>query len=125
MINLKDVIIKRLQEKNELLRAKCNKLENKVVSLEWSLVQVAQYSRRSNFVISGIPDDISDNDLESIVFNIMKDFDVDINSTDIEACHRIGKSDRRAASKKTIVCFINRKYCKKALLQLCDHKCCN
>ena len=29
----------------------------------------------------------------------MKDVDVDINSSDIEACHRIGKSDWRIASK--------------------------
>ena len=43
----------------------------------------------------------------------MKDADDDINSSDIEACHRIGKSDRSTANKKTIVHFINRKYCKK------------
>ena len=60
VINLKDVIIKRLQDENELLRAKCNKLENKVVSLESSINQVEQYGRGNNIVIS---DDISDNDL--------------------------------------------------------------
>ena len=43
----------------------------------------------------------------------MKDVDNDINSSDIEACHRIGKSDRSTASKKTIVHFISMKYCKK------------
>ena len=112
VINLKDVIIKRLHE-NELLCAKCDKLENKVVSLESSINQVEQYGWRNNTAISGIPDDISDNDLESTVFNIMKDIDVDINSSDIGACHGIGKSDRRTASKKTIARFINRKYCKR------------
>ena len=117
VINLKDVIIKRLQDENELLRKKSNKLENKVVSLESSINQVKQYGRRNNIVISGIPDGISDNDLGSTVFDIMKDVDVDINSCDIKACHRIGKSDQSTESKKTIVCFINRKYCKKALLK--------
>ena len=58
-INLKDVIIKRLQDENELLCAKC-KLENKTVSLESSINQVEQYGRRNNIVISGTPDDISD-----------------------------------------------------------------
>ena len=116
--NLKDVIIKRLQDENELLRAKCNKLENKVVSLELSIDLFEQYGRRNNIVISGIPDDISDNDLESsTVTDIMKDVDVDINSSDLEACHRIGKSDRRTACKKTIVRFTDRKYCKKAFLK--------
>ena len=32
VINLKDVIIERLQDKNQLLCEKCNKSENKVVS---------------------------------------------------------------------------------------------
>ena len=59
VINLKDVIIKRLQDENELLCAKC-KLENKAVSLESSINQVEQYGRRNNIVISGTPDDISD-----------------------------------------------------------------
>ena len=117
MINLKDVIIKRLQDENELLRAKCNKLENEIVSLVSSTNQVEQYGRRNNIVISGISDDISDNDLESTVINIMKDVDVDINSSDLEGCHKISKSGRRTASKKTVVRFTNRKYCKKELLK--------
>ena len=66
VINLKDVIIKRLQDENELLPAKCNKLENKVVCLESSINQVEQYDRRNNIVIYGIPDDINDNDLKSL-----------------------------------------------------------
>ena len=99
VINLNEKSIRRLQDENKLHRAKCSKLENKIVSLESSINQVEQYGRRNNIVISGIPDDISDNDLESTVVDIMKDVDVDINSSDIEACHRIGKSDWRIASK--------------------------
>ena len=47
----------------------------------------------------------------------MKHVSVDINSSDLKACHRIGKLGQRTASKKTIVHFTNRKYCKKALLK--------
>ena len=36
-LNMKDVIIKRLQDENELLHSKCSKLEDKVVSLESSV----------------------------------------------------------------------------------------
>ena len=86
VINLNEKSIRRLQDENELHRAKCSKLENKVVSLESSINQVEQYGRRNNIVISGIPDDISGNDLESTAVDIMKDVDVDINSSDIEAC---------------------------------------
>ena len=46
----------------------------------------------------------------------MQDVEVVVQSGDIEASHRIGKSDRKTSSKKTIVRFINRKYCKKALI---------
>ena len=106
-LNMKDVIIKRLQEENELLHSRCSKLENKVVSLEQSVNQVEQYGRRNNIVIVGIPDDITDNNLEDAVTSIMEDVDVFIQHGDIEACHRIGKSDEKTSSKKAIVQFVN------------------
>ena len=74
--------------------------------------QVEQYGRRKNSVISSIPDD----DLEDAVTSIMEDVDVIVQNGDIEVCHRIGKSDQKTSSKKTIVRFINHKYCKKALV---------
>ena len=49
-LNMKDVIIKRLQDKNKLLRARCSKLKDKVVSLESSVNQVEQYGRKNNIV---------------------------------------------------------------------------
>ena len=45
----------------------------------------------------------------------MEDVDVFIQNGDIESRHRIGKSDKKTSSKKTIVRFVNRKYCRKAL----------
>ena len=36
-----------------------------------SINQVKQYGSRNNIIISGIPDDKSDNDLESTVIDIM------------------------------------------------------
>ena len=79
--------------------------------------QVEEYGRRNNIVISGIPDDVDDDDLENAVTSIMEDVDVIVQNGDIEVCHRIGKSDQKTSSKKTIVRFINRKYCKKALVK--------
>ena len=78
--------------------------------------QVEQYGRRNNIVISGIPDDVADDDLENAVTSIMEDVDVIVQNGDIEACHRIGKSDQKTSSKKNIVRFINCKYCKKAIV---------
>ena len=76
LLNMKDVIINCLQDENALLRSRCSKLEDKVVSLESSVNQVEQYGRRNNIVISGIPDDVADDDLEDAVTSIMEDVDV-------------------------------------------------
>ena len=65
-------------------------------------------------MISGIPNSVQDSDLESTVTSILSDIDVNVESKEVEDCHRIGKSNN--GSKKTIIRFINRKYCKKALL---------
>ena len=51
-------------------------------------------------VVSGISDDVADDDLEDAVTSIMKDVDVIVQNGDIEACHRIGKSDHKTSSKK-------------------------
>ena len=113
-LNMKDVIIKGLQDENALLRSRCSKLEDKVVSLESSVNHIEQYGRTNNLVISGIPDDVVDDDLEDGVTSTMEDVDVIVQHSDIEACHRIGKSDQKTSSKKTIVRFINHKYCNNA-----------
>ena len=102
VINLKDVIIKRLQEENDLLWARCSKLENKVIDLELSINHIEQYGRRNNIVISGIPDDINDNDLESTVIKLMKDVDVYIDSGDIEACHKLASRIVKHQARKQL-----------------------
>ena len=100
--NLNDIIIKRLQDENVILRNRCsNKLE--------------QYGRRNNIIISGIPDSVKTEDLKESVTEILSDIDVKVTTNDIEACHRVGKSDNKIGSTKTIVRFVNRKSGKQAL----------
>ena len=53
---MKDVIIKRLQDENELLCSRCSKLEDKVVSLEPSVNQVGQYGRKFPLIKFGMKD---------------------------------------------------------------------
>ena len=64
--------------------------------------------------ITGISHDVSDENLEGKVIEVLNEIQVDVSRSDIEACHGIGKS--KNSSKKTIVRFINRNYAKKALL---------
>ena len=113
LLNLKDVIIKNLQVENERLRKKVNVLENKVLTLESEHNSLEQYGRRNNIQITGIPNNVPDQNLEEKVVDILNEISVDVSPKDIEACHRVGVSKNN--SKKTIVRFINRKYAKKAL----------
>ena len=91
-------------------------LEDKVTSLEENLNSLNQYARRNNIVLLGIPECVTDNALEATVASILVDSDVEVDSNALEACHRFGKPEKITKSRKTIVRFINRKYCKKALL---------
>ena len=52
IINLKDIVLKRLQKENKKLREKCSKLENDVISNESSVNALELYGRRNNIVVS-------------------------------------------------------------------------
>ena len=112
IVNLKNIVIKRLQDEHEKLKAKCSTLENKMATLKQNLNSLGQYGRRNNLVLSDIPESIPDNQLENTVASILSDVGVSIQSEEIEACHRFGKTDRKTKSKKYIICFVNRKHCK-------------
>ena len=114
LLYLEDVIIKDLQVENQCLCMKVNNLENKVMSLEIYGNHLEQYGRRNNLEITGIPDDVSDENQEEKVIQILCEVQVNVSSSDIEACHHVGKS--KNSSKKTIVQSINRKHAKKALI---------
>ena len=76
-VNIKDVIIKRLQDKNALLRSRFRKLADKVTSLESNhqLIKLTNIEKRITYiiitVISGIPDYVPDDQLEDGVISIM------------------------------------------------------
>ena len=110
VINLKDIIVKNLQDENKRLKTKVNVLENIYIDLEIQNNNLDQYSRRNNVEISGIPQSVSDNQLEEKVVDILKAIDVNITTNEIEACHRLGKKKKNA-----IVRVINRKHCLQAL----------
>ena len=93
ILNLKNIVIKRLQEENEKLHDKYNKLGKRVLFLEKDINSLNQYGRRNNIVFTGIPDILQDDELEEAVKSILSDIDVNLDVDDIEDCHRVGKSD--------------------------------
>ena len=114
-MNIKDVIIQRLQEDHLKLKERVRCLEDKVVQLEIKNNSLEQYGRRNNLEIEVIPTSISDDELEKTTVGILNSMNVNLDSSDVEACHRIGRS-KDGKPKKTIIHIVNRKFCKKALL---------
>ena len=92
-------------------------LQNRIINLEKQWCKSERYNRRNNVKISGISNEVSDQNLEETVIGICKDSGIDVNSLDIEVCHRLpfGKNATNT-NKRVIVKFVNRKH-SEAMLQ--------
>ena len=85
--------------------------EKRVIELEKSQAKAEQYGRRNNVEVSGIPHEISDNNLEDKVIDICQDAGIEIGHIDIEGCHRLPLSRNNAGgTKRVIVKFVNRRH---------------
>ena len=110
--------ISQLHSTNEKIRSDLTvvknvnaKLEERIISLEKSQAKSEQYSRRNNIELSGIPNDIPEDNLEKVVIGICHDSDVEIEPKDIDGCHRLPASRySRDSNKRVIVKFVNRKH---------------
>ena len=114
IINLKEIVIRNLQDKNEKLRCRFESLAKLCSKHESDHNSLPQYGRSNNVALSGIPESVSEDILEESVISVLADIDVFVERHYIEACNRFGKPDRQK-SQKTIVPFVNRKNCKKVL----------
>ena len=77
--------------KSELVVAKNvnRKLEERITSLEKNQAKSKQYSRRNNIELSGIPNDIPENNLQKVIVDICHDSGLEIEPKDIKGCHRL------------------------------------
>ena len=87
-----------------------NLLSQRVVDLERQCWANAQYSRRECLEVAGIPRSVDDNILEEKVIQVFEKVGCNIDSSNIEACHRITKKNDRV-----IVKFSRRKDCQRVL----------
>ena len=87
IINLKTIVIERLQEENKKVREKGSKLETDVISSESSVNALEQYGRRNNIVVSGIQGHVFERDFEETVISVLIDIEVDVFVNDVEVCH--------------------------------------
>ena len=88
----------------------------KQVESEKSFNRLDQYNRRNNLEIQGIPSTVGDEVLDDKVIEIFECLNIPLAKSDIEDCHRLGKSN----PKNTIVRFVNRKNCYAALSKKLD-----
>ena len=65
-----------------------------------------QYSRREYLEISGVPESVTDIDLERKVLNLLEKFDVEVHPDHIAACHW---TKSNAGPKKVIIKLSQRK----------------
>ena len=72
------------------------------------LIENEQYSRRENLIISGIPENVSQDVLEPKVLQILETISLSITSYEIAACHRL-KKHKSSFPAHAIVRFTNRK----------------
>ena len=118
---LKNVIIQNLVESNKKLQNTIKTLQNKVEKMEKREKEMSvqiekqnQYGRRNNIEISGVMNEIKDEELEEKVIEILDKIDVKATKEDIEACHRLPPTKKNKI-KKTIVRFVNRKKAEKCV----------
>ena len=127
--SLKDTVIKDLIDENKKLFTKCNSLQNKVdhlyteiddihdiiYNIEVNLHDQQQRSRRTNIELFGVPNNVSDTDLESACIGILNlVVQIPILPGEIAACHRL--PSRNGGPKPVILRFVCRKRRNETLL---------
>ena len=100
---------------NSVFKNEYDELHDKIFDMDCRIIQNEQYSRRESIVISGIPENVTQKDLEPIVLNIFHAIGLNnVSSYEITACHRLNKRKSDKYPARTIVRFTNRKavdYC--------------
>ena len=102
--NATNKLIKKVTYLEEIL----DQTQDRLYRAEVAINNLDQYSRRENIEILGIPDNITINNLETTVIEILDSIGVQVSSYNIVACHRLKKKNYQK-SASTIVRFVNRK----------------
>ena len=85
--------MQRFQQDSLKSKIRLISLENKAVELEIKNNSLEQYGRRNNLEIEGRPSSISD-ELEKTAVGILNSINADIDSSDMEDWHSMGKSKK-------------------------------
>ena len=83
-------------------------LVDKIYDIEVNIMNVDQYSRRSNVEICNVPEKIVQKNLEVYVLKFLESIGINLQSYDLVAVHRVGRFIK-GRNRNVIVRFINRK----------------
>ena len=91
-------------------------IQEELVRLERNITTTNQYCRRENLIIDGIPDYVSQANLENVCLEIIHGIGfLPVGNYEVVGCHRLKKTENDATAP-TIIRFINRKvpeFCKR------------
>ena len=95
---------------NNKINKEVYNINEEMYYMDCKIIENNQYARRESLVISGIPDNVTQNDLEEKVLFILRSIGLtSITSYNISACHRLMKKKNDSYPAQTIVRFTNRK----------------
>ena len=78
--------------------------------MDCKIIENNQYTRRESIIISGIPDNVTQDHLEETVVSVLRTFGLhSLSSYNISACHKLWKNKNDKFPARTIVRFTNRK----------------
>ena len=97
-----------IKNENKNLAVEIINIYDQLYDVETRLIDMEQYNRRQNLIITGIPESISQNNLESTVIGVLRSIGLQISSYEIVGCHRLFKHKNSKYPAKTIVRFTNR-----------------
>ena len=100
ILQIRDVVIKKLLEENRVLRNRVKSLESRVVKVERSMNLFQQNSRKNNLEFDGIPDSVTQEKLVPLITKMVNALDIKCTEDDIEVAHRL-KSKK--SPKTTII----------------------
>ena len=118
LLAIKDTVIKNLLDENKRLKERVKSLEENydehqdcINDIEKQSQALEQYTHRNNLEISGIPNKISEEALETKCIEILEAVDISVDNSEIESCHRLSTNRRNKSKPKTVIVkFTNRKF---------------
>ena len=77
----------KLESDLAITKAVNESLRNQILRLERQCWSNAQYSKRETLEISGVPENIDNDELEGKVLTVLSKLDINIDPTNVEGCH--------------------------------------